>query len=79
LTLKNNYFLRTQLLSEYAYILRVGGIIYTITDVKDLYEWMVKHLDDHPLFERIPDDVLVLNMRFIFCQTFCNFTNSLLI
>ncbi|POG73578.1 hypothetical protein GLOIN_2v1585955 [Rhizophagus irregularis DAOM 181602=DAOM 197198] len=48
----------TQLLSEYAYVLRVGGIIYTITDVKDLHEWMVKHLDDHPLFERIPDDEL---------------------
>ena len=40
------------LLSEYAYVLREGGIIYTITDVKDLHEWMVKHLEEHPLFER---------------------------
>ncbi|CAI2165623.1 16784_t:CDS:2 [Funneliformis geosporum] len=47
-----------QLLSEYAYVLRVGGIIYTITDVKDLHEWMVKHLEEHPLFERISDDEL---------------------
>ncbi|CAG8434728.1 2224_t:CDS:2 [Funneliformis mosseae] len=45
-----------QLLSEYAYVLRVGGIIYTITDVKDLHEWMVKHLEEHPLFERISED-----------------------
>ncbi|RIB17156.1 guanine-N(7)--methyltransferase-like protein [Gigaspora rosea] len=45
-----------QLLAEYAYVLRVGGIIYTISDVKDLHEWMVKHLDEHPLFERIPDE-----------------------
>ncbi|ORX89545.1 guanine-N(7)--methyltransferase-like protein [Basidiobolus meristosporus CBS 931.73] len=46
------------LLSEYAYVLREGGIVYTITDVKDLHEWMVKHLDEHPLFERIPDSEL---------------------
>ncbi|KAL7746975.1 tRNA (guanine-N(7)-)-methyltransferase (tRNA(m7G46)-methyltransferase) [Sorochytrium milnesiophthora] len=43
------------LLAEYAYHLRVGGIIYTITDVRDLHEWMVEHLEAHPLFERIPD------------------------
>ncbi|CAG8612549.1 8597_t:CDS:2 [Ambispora leptoticha] len=46
----------TQLLAEYAYVLRVGGIIYTITDVKDLHEWMVRHLNEHPLFQRIPDE-----------------------
>ncbi|CAO3651646.1 unnamed protein product [Cunninghamella blakesleeana] len=44
------------LLAEYAYVLKVGGILYTITDVKDLHLWMVKHLDDHPLFERISDE-----------------------
>lgn len=41
------------LLSEYAYVLREGGIVYTITDVKDLHEWMLKHLEEHPLFERL--------------------------
>ncbi|OZJ01982.1 tRNA (guanine-N(7)-)-methyltransferase [Bifiguratus adelaidae] len=41
------------LLAEYAYVLRVGGILYAITDVKDLNEWMVKHLEEHPLFERL--------------------------
>ena len=35
----------------YAFVLRVGGLIYTITDVKDLHEWMVVHLDEHPLFQ----------------------------
>ncbi|KAJ3411799.1 tRNA (guanine-N(7)-)-methyltransferase (tRNA(m7G46)-methyltransferase) [Chytridiales sp. JEL 0842] len=45
-----------QLLAEYAYILRPGGIIYTVTDVKDLHDWMVKHLDAHPLFERLSKD-----------------------
>ncbi|KAF8518456.1 putative methyltransferase-domain-containing protein [Gautieria morchelliformis] len=47
------------LLAEYAYVLRPGGIIYTITDVKDLHDWMVKHLEDFPLFERVEEDILI--------------------
>ncbi|PVV03980.1 hypothetical protein BB560_000632 [Smittium megazygosporum] len=43
------------LLAEYAYIMKVGGILYTVTDVKDLHDWMRSHLDVFPLFERIPD------------------------
>lgn len=43
----------TTLLSEYAYVLRPNGILYTITDVFDLHEWMKQHLDAHPLFERL--------------------------
>ncbi|CAD6197213.1 unnamed protein product [Caenorhabditis auriculariae] len=46
------------LLAEYAYVLRPGGLIYTITDVKDLHDWMVKHLSEHPLFERLTDEEL---------------------
>ena len=49
-----------QLLGEYAYCTRIGGILYTCTDVKDLHEWMVKHLDEYPLFERILGDELVI-------------------
>ncbi|KAF5202423.1 tRNA (guanine-N(7)-)-methyltransferase [Thalictrum thalictroides] len=41
------------LLDEYAYTLQVGGIIYTITDVEELGEWMKDCLEDHPLFEAI--------------------------
>ncbi|KAK9473072.1 putative methyltransferase-domain-containing protein [Dipodascopsis tothii] len=41
------------LCSEYAYVLRPGGVVYTITDVLDLHEWMVEHLTKHPLFERL--------------------------
>lgn len=44
------------LLAEYAYVLSVGGLIYNVTDVKDLYDWNVKHLDDHPLFERVSEE-----------------------
>ena len=39
--------------SEYAYVLRPEGIIYTITDVEDLHNWMVSHFDKHPSFERL--------------------------
>ncbi|QLL34816.1 hypothetical protein HG536_0H01910 [Torulaspora globosa] len=43
------------LLSEYAYVLKEGGVVYTITDVEDLHHWMVKHLEEHPLFERLSE------------------------
>lgn len=36
--------------------MRPGGIIYTVTDVKDLHEWMVGHFEAHPAFERVPGD-----------------------
>ncbi|WWD01695.1 tRNA (guanine-N(7)-)-methyltransferase [Kwoniella sp. B9012] len=46
------------LLAEYAYVLRPGGILYTVTDVKDLHEWMAHHLTNHPLFIPIPNSEL---------------------
>jgi tRNA (guanine-N7-)-methyltransferase len=44
------------LASEYAYVVRPGGIIYTITDVLDLHNWMAEHLEKHPLFKRLPKE-----------------------
>lgn len=41
------------LLDEYAYALKVGGIIYTITDVEELGEWMNSCLENHPMFEAL--------------------------
>jgi tRNA (guanine-N7-)-methyltransferase len=29
-----------------------------VTDVLDLHEWMVKHLDAHVLFRRLPNEML---------------------
>ncbi|KAJ2060073.1 tRNA (guanine-N(7)-)-methyltransferase (tRNA(m7G46)-methyltransferase) [Coemansia sp. S146] len=49
----------TTMLAEYAYVMRTGGILYMITDVKDLCDWSVSHLDAFPLFERIPDEELI--------------------
>lgn len=39
--------------SEYAYALRPGGVVYTITDVRDLHEWMVGHFERHESFVRV--------------------------
>ncbi|KAK8335798.1 hypothetical protein V6Z12_A09G078500 [Gossypium hirsutum] len=43
------------LLDEYAYVLKVGGIIYTITDVEELGEWMKSCLQNHPMFEPLSE------------------------
>jgi len=41
------------LLSEYAYVLAEGAIVYTITDVEELYHWMHSHFKEHPLFQEV--------------------------
>ncbi|KAG6896577.1 tRNA (guanine-N(7)-)-methyltransferase (tRNA(m7G46)-methyltransferase) [Termitomyces sp. T32_za158] len=46
------------LLAEYAYALRPGGIVYTITDVKDLHDWMRSHLEAFPLFTYVDEETL---------------------
>lgn len=48
----------SHLLDEYAYTLEVGGIIYTITDVEELGDWMNSCLDKHPLFEAVTEEEL---------------------
>lgn len=50
------------LLSVYAYVLRPGGRLYTITDVSDLHEWMTKHLDAHPLFRRLTEEEMAADV-----------------
>ena len=47
------------LLSEYAYFLKPGGLLYTITDVPDLHAWMHGCLRDHPLFEELSQAEIV--------------------
>jgi tRNA (guanine-N7-)-methyltransferase len=46
------------LLAEYAYVMRPGGIVYTITDVRDLHDWMRSHLEAFPLFESVDEETL---------------------
>ncbi|KAL8721691.1 MAG: hypothetical protein Q9225_001691 [Loekoesia sp. 1 TL-2023] len=39
--------------SEYAFVMKPGGVVYTITDVEDLHKWILQHFEEHPSFERI--------------------------
>lgn len=41
------------LASEYAYLLRPGGRLYTATDVGGLAAWMAASLDAHPAFRKL--------------------------
>jgi tRNA G46 methylase TrmB len=54
-----------QLLAEYAFVMAEGGIVYTITDVVDLHQWMVDALDAHPLFVRLTEAELVSDFYLI--------------
>eukprot|EP00242_Pyramimonas_sp_CCMP2087_P009278 CAMPEP_0198211306 /NCGR_PEP_ID=MMETSP1445-20131203/23065_1 /TAXON_ID=36898 /ORGANISM="Pyramimonas sp., Strain CCMP2087" /LENGTH=278 /DNA_ID=CAMNT_0043885531 /DNA_START=214 /DNA_END=1050 /DNA_ORIENTATION=+ len=46
------------LLAEYAFILAEGGVLYTVTDVPELGQWMSFAMEAHPLFERIEEEDL---------------------
>merc|ERR1712168_1526031 len=50
--------INSSLLAEYAYVLREGGFVYTVTDVQDLHKWMVHHFTLHPLFKRMTEEDL---------------------
>ena len=41
------------------FLLNLKGLVYTITDVPDLYEWMKKHFTEHPLFQPVGEEELV--------------------
>jgi tRNA (guanine-N7-)-methyltransferase len=42
-------------LSEYAFVLKPGGLIYAITDVEELHLWHQRHLRSHSLFEEVSE------------------------
>jgi tRNA (guanine-N7-)-methyltransferase len=46
------------LLAEFGYTLAPGGILYIVTDVSELMEWMVGRLTESPLFDRMPREAL---------------------
>jgi len=52
------------LLAEYAYVMKIGGLLYTATDVLDLHQWMLDVFTDHPLFEQLADSVTVADPIF---------------
>ncbi|EHA26636.1 Hypothetical protein ASPNIDRAFT_171146, partial [Aspergillus niger ATCC 1015] len=45
--------------AEYAYALRPGGLLYTITDVEEYHHWILRHFrDESALFERVSEEEL---------------------
>lgn len=46
------------LAQRYAHWVAIGGCVYTVSDVPELEDWMVKCLDESPQFERIPNEEL---------------------
>lgn len=46
------------LAQEYAYWLKPGGLLYTVSDVEELETWMVDSLGKCPLFRRLTDEEL---------------------
>lgn len=55
---KRRRIINTALLTDYAYILKDGGLIYIVTDVEDLHNWQVSKLEEHPMFEKLPEDYM---------------------
>ncbi|EPY23069.1 methyltransferase [Strigomonas culicis] len=51
------------LVQEYAYWLRVGGLLFTVSDVEGLETWMTECLDACPLFRRLTDDEVTKDPR----------------
>lgn len=49
------------LLAEYAYVMAPGGDVYVLTDVRELFRWMTRHLAAHPLFRRLDDADVALD------------------
>jgi tRNA (guanine-N7-)-methyltransferase len=46
------------LVHVYAYWVKVGGLVYTVSDVPELEKWMIDCLDASPLFQRLTDEEL---------------------
>lgn len=49
------------MLSEYAYFLKEGGRLYTVTDVEDLHIWHVEKCDAHVAFKRLSNAEVLAN------------------
>lgn len=55
-----------QLLAEYAYVLKPGAIVYTVTDVKDLHLWTVRNSPHGRQASVIPSELRTPHCSFNF-------------
>eukprot|EP00290_Baffinella_frigidus_P011845 CAMPEP_0180143858 /NCGR_PEP_ID=MMETSP0986-20121125/16531_1 /TAXON_ID=697907 /ORGANISM="non described non described, Strain CCMP2293" /LENGTH=266 /DNA_ID=CAMNT_0022087537 /DNA_START=40 /DNA_END=840 /DNA_ORIENTATION=- len=58
-------------LAEFAYILKPGAKLYVVTDVKELHDWQMENLDNHPSFERVPkeEEEADISFKLIFVES----------
>lgn len=61
--------IQTTLLDEYAFLLKSGGVLYTITDVEDLAIWMREKLENHPLFVPLSEEELAADPVATYIET----------
>ena len=45
--------IQRNLIAEYAYLLSIGGVLYTVSDVEELGTWMSNKLIAHRCFQRL--------------------------
>jgi tRNA (guanine-N7-)-methyltransferase len=51
---KRRRIITESLLTDYAYVMKPGALLYCVTDVEDLHKWQVEKLKKHPMFEQVP-------------------------
>ena len=52
-------FISQATMPDISYVVKPSGRIYLITDVEDLFNWMVEHLCNNRLFRRLTDEEMV--------------------
>ena len=58
-SVKRRRIINPHFAAMYVYLLRPGeGMLYTASDVRELFEWNTESLDKQPLLERLPDDYM---------------------
>ena len=65
--IKDEFFHRWALDPWVLFGVLLQGKLYTITDVKEVHDWMVKHISEHPLFEPLTQDEMVIQKSLLLC------------
>ncbi|ELP92771.1 methyltransferase, putative [Entamoeba invadens IP1] len=67
---KRRRIINPEFAAMYVYLLRPGeGMIYTASDVRELFEWNVASLDAQPLLEKMPEDYMDDYLKIVLFKT----------
>uniref|UniRef100_A0A7S0ZE40 tRNA (guanine-N(7)-)-methyltransferase n=1 Tax=Timspurckia oligopyrenoides TaxID=708627 RepID=A0A7S0ZE40_9RHOD len=61
-----------QLLAEYAYIMAPHGLLYIVTDVEELYQWMTNRIDAFSQFQRVGKEEIQIDPVAAYVRSFTN-------